>query len=701
MKKPYPLLLLLFFFACLLVSSENIDEESRVSDIPYFLVRSNGNESFAMVIEGFPLKGTTAEVSIAGVIAEVTVTQTYFNNGTVPLEAQYIFPASTHAAVHHMEMNITSIDGRWRVITAVLKEKEEAREIYQQAKEGGHIAGLLTQIRPNMFSIEVANILPKDQIQVTLVYSELLLPISQVYSFVYPTVVGPRYTGEGTPEQNANIPNAYYSMDGVSAETRPKFNITIQIIYPTGMKLNYITCKTHSTIMNYNALDVNITLNRTVEGIGRGGNRDFILDYKFSGETIQSGLLLYRPEVTVNSTNSTENFFLMMLQPPQDQVNDTAIYLPREFVFILDISGSMWGFPLDTAFQLMRTLIKNLRVGVDLFNIVVFETSVSSWRSESVYVSSEEIDEAFSYVKRQTQSWGGGTNIVSALNYVFDSLSQHDNASRINVVITDGYVSAETTVFELIRSKMGQANLFAFGIGSSVNRYLIEGMAHSGQGLPLIVTDQRDINSSVTRFMNYVGKPILRKIKIQWPMEVYDVEPKEIGDVMIDRPIQVMGKFIARINFNMQAPNQIVDGDVTVIGSYGIQNKRYETKISLTNTAEQSKLESLKYLWARMKLVQLSYESAIDKKKEIVQLGLKYNLLTEYTSFVAVEEEAQVLNGTVSIKVTQPLVLPQGVTPEMANYNGAYSGSNSMIQSSALHWLLKNLCQMFVMLAKF
>ena len=159
---------------------------------PYFFVKSDNPQ-----VDQLPLKSTSARVHIAGVIADVLVTQVYKNEGREPLEAVYVFPASTRAAVYGMKMTIGK-----RVIEARIKKRDEARREYEQARDQGKTASLLEQQRPNVFQMNVANILPGDEIKVELKYTELLVPTDRVYEFVYPTVVGPRYSNQ--PEATAS-----------------------------------------------------------------------------------------------------------------------------------------------------------------------------------------------------------------------------------------------------------------------------------------------------------------------------------------------------------------------------------------------------------------------------------------------------------------------------------------------------------------
>ncbi|HBA55343.1 MAG TPA: trypsin, partial [Syntrophorhabdus aromaticivorans] len=167
-----------------------------------FFVKSDDPDT-----DRLPLKSTSAEVNIAGVIADVKVAQVYKNEGKKPIEAIYIFPASTRAAVYGMKMTIGK-----RVIEAKINKREEARRQYEEARDQGKSASLLEQRRPNVFQMNVANIMPGDEIRVDLKYTELLVPTDKIYEFAYPTVVGPRYSNqsaETAPPSERWVQNPY------------------------------------------------------------------------------------------------------------------------------------------------------------------------------------------------------------------------------------------------------------------------------------------------------------------------------------------------------------------------------------------------------------------------------------------------------------------------------------------------------------
>lgn len=304
---------------------------------PYFFVKGDDPE-----VDRLPLKKTSADVDISGVIAKVKVTQVYENEGERPIEAKYVFPASTRAAVHGLTMSIGE-----RTIVARIDEREQAREDYEEAKQEGKTASLLEQQRPNVFQMNVANIMPGDVIEVELVYTEMLVPEDGEYSFVYPTVVGPRYSEKpsaGAPDTEKWVESPY-----LHEGEEPTYTFDLDIELSTGIPLKKVGCPSHDVRINYHdARTAQISL---AEDEKHGGNRDFILKYVLAQDQIETGLMRWE--------GSEENFFAATVEPPK-RVNQEMVP-PREYIFIVDVSGSMHGFPLGISKKLMRHLLKSLR----------------------------------------------------------------------------------------------------------------------------------------------------------------------------------------------------------------------------------------------------------------------------------------------------------------------------------------------------
>jgi Ca-activated chloride channel family protein len=589
---------------------------------PYFFVKSDDPD-----LDQLPLKSTSAHVRISGVIADVAVTQVYKNEGKRPIEAIYVFPASTRAAVYSMKMTIGE-----RTLIAKIAKREDARRDYEDAKHSGRSASLLEQQRPNVFQMNVANILPADVIHVEMRYTELLVPTDAVYEFVYPTVVGPRYSNHETQSRDTWLANPYLQQGELPAD-----HFDLKVDLAAGMPVQHLTCSSHKVTVKYDGPSTaSVTLDPSEKN---GTNRDFVLKYRLAGGRMETGLLLYK--------GAEENFFLLMLQPPKRPADKEI--LPREYIFIVDVSGSMHGFPLEMSKKLLKDLIGNLRAG-DKFNVLLFAGGSSLLSEESLAASPDNIQRALTLIERQRG--GGGTELLPALKRAF-GIPKAEGFSRTIVMATDGYVAVEEKAFDLIRNNLGDANVFTFGIGSAVNRHLIEGMARAGMGEPFVITKPEEAPEKAKKFRQLILSPVLTRVKLDFRrFEAYDVEPASIPDVLAERPITVFGKWRGNPS-----------GSIRITGLSGTH--AYDTSIQVEKAMPLESNAALRYLWARHRISLLSDYNLLrpndERVKEVTSLGLTYNLLTAYTSFVAVDSQVRLVNGQ-AVTVKQPLPLPQGVS---------------------------------------
>lgn len=603
---------------------------------PYFFVQTDDPN-----LDQLPLKSTSVDVKVSGVIADVVVTQLYQNEGKRPIEAIYVFPASTKAAVYGMKMTLGE-----RTIIAEIKKRDEARQEYEVAKNAGQSASLLEQQRPNVFQMNVANILPNDTITVELRYTELLVPTDKVYEFVFPTVVGPRYSNKNeadvTPSEKW-IANPYLHEGEAHTSI---FGLSVNL--NAGLPIQEVTCSTHKVNINYQGPNTaGIALDKSEK---KGANRDFILRYRLAGNRIESGLLLYEGE--------DENYFLLMLQPPERfSINQIP---PREYIFIVDISGSMHGFPLDISKRLLKDLISGLRP-TDRFNVLLFAGSSTIMSKQSLPANQKNIQRAIDVIERQRG--GGGTELLPALKRAL-ALPGTEGFSRNIIIATDGYVSVEEEAFDVIRNGLGDANMFTFGIGSSVNRHLIEGMARVGMGEPFVVTRPEEAAPKADKLREFIQSPLLTNIEIDYGrFKVYDMEPPAIPDLLAERPLVVFGKYRGQPK-----------GEIEITGLTG--ENTFHKRIDVSNIQPMTSNSALRYLWARHRIAVLSdynqLRSTDERVQEVTNLGLTYNLLTAYTSFIAVDSEKR-LHDDKATTVKQPLPLPQGVSDYAIGRGGILS----------------------------
>ena len=627
------------------------DAQAARAEGPYFHVASDDPS-----LDRLPLKSTKVDVRIAGVIADVTVTQRYRNEGQRPVEARYVFPGSTHAAVHAMQVRLGG-----RVLNARIEEKQRARIQHQTARREGKTSALLEQERPNVFQMNVANILPGDDVQVELRYTELVAPTEGRYEFVFPTVVGPRYHQSVAQVGSSSFPATPHLKEGGLSNTAFELNLR----FASPLPVSELRSPSHGIeVQGEGTAQAEVVLNDE----SPRNNRDFILSYRLAGERTATGLMLFQGQAKDDGDEDVENFFLAVVEPPK-AIAATQIN-PRDYVFVVDISGSMHGYPLNTAKVLLRNLIGHLRE-TDTFNVLLFSGSAQVLSERSVPATRANIAKAIATIDQARG--GGSTEIVPALRRIA-ALPKNADVSRSVIVVTDGYVTVENEVFQLVRKNLGNANVFAFGIGTSVNRHLIEGIARAGQGEPFIVTKPEFAAAQAERLRKMIDAPVLTQLRARFDgLDVYDVEPSlashALPDVLGGRPVVIHGKWRG-------APR----GQLVIEGQ-AAQGSHVEV---VPVRAPDTDAVALRHLWARSRIQQLSDQEALEggnaKRDDITALGLRYSLLTQYTSFIAVDQVVRTSEAATT--VDQPLPLPQGVGNSAIG--GVNGGANSVVAGAAV-----------------
>lgn len=603
------------------------------TESPYFHV-PGGDPA----LDRLPLKHTKVDVKLLGPIADVTVLQHYRNEGTRPIEARYVFPGSTGAAVGAMTVRIGD-----RVIAASIREKQAARIEFDAAKKEGRTAALLEQHRPNVFGMNVANILPGDDVRVELRYTELIVPRDGRYEFVFPTVVGPRYN---SPQGDARR-ETWVAHPTLRAGERPNHGFELDVALLTPVPVAEVASPSHRIELQRSGEDhVDVTLGDAGDGGAPANDRDFVLQYRLAGDAVRSGVMLHQGRG--GDAPGDENYFLAMVQPPA--AVEPAAVLPREYLFVVDISGSMHGFPLDTAKVLMQELLGGLRP-IDRFNVLLFAGSSKTLAAESVPASQANVAAALRLL-RETAG-GGGTEIVPALERIAAMPKRHD-VSRTVVLVTDGYVAVERKVFELVRRQLGEANVFAFGIGSSVNRHLIEGIARAGQGEAFVITKPQFAAAQAQRFRRMIDAPVMTRVSARFEgLQADEIEPRALPDLLGQRPLVLYGKWRGDAR----------DAKLVVEGLAAGGPLRLEVPVDGRVTRDG---DALRHLWARARIAALSDEEALvggqPHKAAITALGLKHGLLTDYTSFIAVDRIVRHTSGAAPDQVQQPSPMPQGVS---------------------------------------
>ena len=573
-----------------------------------------------------PLKHTNVKAEISGFISRVVVTQQFENPFSERIEAVYTFPLPQNAAVDDMTMVVGD-----RTIRGKILSREEAQAVYEGAKAQGQTASLLDQERPNIFTQSVANILPGNQVTITISYVETLRYEDGSYEFVFPMVVGPRYIP-------GNVPDASRIAPTVAAD-RSGHDISVEVDLDAGLIVDNLEAKTHP-------VDIERPSPTRARLRLRGGatipNKDFILRYDVAGKTIQDAVLTHRSD--------KGGFFTLMLQPP-DRIGADDV-TPKELVFVLDTSGSMSGFPIEKAKETMRLALDNLYPD-DTFNLITFSGDTRILFDQPVRATKANLRRAQQFLAASVGY--GGTEMMSAIKA---ALEPSDNQSHVRIVcfMTDGFVGNDMQIIAEIQ-KHKNARVFAFGIGSSVNRFLLDNMATAGGGDVEYVGLNADGSAAAKRFHQRVRNPLLTDISIDWVgLQVTDVYPKRIPDVFGAKPVVVTGRY--------SAPGS---GTIKLKGKMGGSDFTREIPVTLPDTMALH--DVLAPLWARSRIDDLMSEDYMgaqlgrmrpDLKQTITQLAIEFRLMTQFTSFVAVEEITVTDNG-MPRRIDVPVAVPDGM----------------------------------------
>jgi Ca-activated chloride channel family protein len=604
-------------------------------------------------VTGFvPLKHTGVKTEISGFVARIEVTQEFENVLPDAVEAVYVFPLPHDSAVDGMTMTVGQ-----REIHAVIKERDEARKIYEQARNTGHTAALLDQERPNIFTQSVTNIPPSGKVQIKLSVIELLKYEAGVYEFAFPLVVGPRYipgnpTGagdHGTMPDSDQVPDASRISPPVAGvhtdDPTAGHDVSMEVNLAAGVPVGDVESTSHKIFADRTGAD---SYHVTLADQAVPPNKDFILKYKVAGTGISDAVLAH--------ADKSGGYFTLILQPP-DRPQEKAL-VPRQLIFVLDTSGSMWGFPLDMAKKTIQYALDNLRKD-ETFNLITFSGDTRILFPEPVPATPENVAQAKKVLAGAYGS--GGTEMMKAIRTALGDDAGADKpmeADPIRVVcfMTDGYVGNDADIIAEVK-KHTDARVFSFGIGTAVNRFLLTKMAEEGHGDVEFVTEPGQAQAAADRFYERVHSPVLTNISIDWNgLPVTDVYPKNVRDLFSAKPIIITGRY-----------NGNPTGKITIKGYQGTGD--YSRSIPVDFSAASENNAALEKIWARHKVEDLmsqdwnGIQSGNSKyKAQIIQVGLEHSLATQFTSFVAVEERTVVSDGK-PIKVEVPVELPEGVSP--------------------------------------
>jgi Ca-activated chloride channel family protein len=574
----------------------------------------NGMDSSGKPIGQCPLKHTSVKAEVSGFISRVTVTQDFDNPFTEKIEAVYTFPLPQSAAVDDLTMQIGD-----RTIKGKIMRREEAQTAYAAAKQLGKVAALLDQQRPNIFTQAVANIMPGQQIRIVISYVETLKYEDGSYEWSFPMVVAPRYNPGTEAQLNQGAADQTNAPTPTSSHTiRPGHDISLELEIDAGVPIEALNSETHETEVE--RPDARRAVVRLKDQLTIP-NKDFVLKYQTAGPAINDAVLAHRSE--------RGGFFTLILQPPQRVSAEDVT--PKELVFVIDTSGSMSGFPLEKAKETLDLALNTLYPH-DTFNVIAFSGDTSILFPDPQPATPENVRRARKFLASQTGA--GGTEMMKAITAAL-APSDSQQHMRITCFMTDGQVGNDAEIIAEVK-KYKNARVFAIGFGDAPNRYLLDNIAQEGRGEVDYVTSSGDASAIARRFNERVRNPLLTDISIDWPasLPISDVYPKRIPDLFSAKPLVLSGRYAHGGS-----------GTIVLRGKIAGQDFVREIPVELPET--ENSHDVLATLWARRKIDDLMAQDPMtvrfgaakpELREEVVQLGLQFKLMTQFTSFIAVDE---------------------------------------------------------------
>lgn len=564
-----------------------------------------------------PTVDTQVHMRITGMVARVTVEQSFSNPGSGWVNGIYVFPLPETAAVDHMVLKISE-----RVIEGQIKKRADARKIYEQAKASGKKASLVEQQRPNIFTNRIANIGPGETVRVTIEYQQTIDYDKGRFSIRFPMTVGIRYIpgtrrvggfdGGGWAFNSDEVPDASLITPPVTdtAEGHPN-PVSITIELNTGFPLAHLDSAYHPIVTEHlgrNRYRIELTDGPVA------GDRDFELAWTPEPQ--------YAPRAAFFSTEQAgETYGLLMMIPPETEWAKRTV-LPREMIYLIDTSGSMHGTSINQAKEALLLGLAGLKPE-DSFNIVQFNSTTTKFMPGAIPADADNLRRAKNYVRSLRAN--GGTEMAAALRAVLDG---GDDASRVRQVIflTDGSVGNERSLFTIIGKNLGDSRLFTVGIGAAPNSYFMREAAAVGRGSFTYIGDVREVRDKMRALFEKLEYPVLSNVEISWPGGGQaDYWPNPIRDLYIHEPLVVSFKVSGR------------PASLKVSGN--MNGSAWSSDFKLESGGSDSGLD---ILWARNKIQSLERQTSrgtppAEIKQAVTELGLKHHIVTAHTRLVAVD----------------------------------------------------------------
>ncbi|WP_137221112.1 marine proteobacterial sortase target protein [Shewanella sp. MEBiC00475] len=587
------------------------------------------------VIQAFALD-TQVSMDVSGLLNRVTVKQVFINDSDQWVNGRYLFPLPETAAVDSMKLRIGD-----KVIAGQIQPKKQALQTFETAKKQGKQASLLQQQRRNLFTSDVANLGPHEQLVVEISYQQKVEYRDGVFSLRFPLAITPRYNpqAESTTEQPQLAMPSSANTTTVK-HVRPELDVKMQVNIDAGFELTSLDSLYHpikqSNVGNH--YSVNFASKQIAD-------RDFVLQWQANVGAVPQAATFYQTGKTHVKNNSIEReqtalrqpnpvdnnmYSLLMLMPPSVEVSEQHL-IARELILVIDTSGSMSGQSITQAKQALQFALAGLR-DIDSFNIIEFNSDVTLLSATPLPANSRNIGKANRFI--QSLEADGGTEMRSALQTALvDSVQQDSDQTdtrsdmlRQVIFMTDGAVGNEHELYQLINDQLGGSRLFTVGIGSAPNSDFMRRAATMGRGTFTYIGNESEVQQKIEQLLNKIEQPVLTNIGLYYlDGSVPDYWPTTISDLYQNEPLWVSIKSAS----HQQQPI-IVSGNIN--GQYWQQQLDFE---------ENQAAKGIDLLWANAQITSLELykdNASLDRvNKQVEALGLLYHLVTSQTSLVAVD----------------------------------------------------------------
>ncbi len=623
----------------------NDDREIRLQDISQgsLIYKREGSRTYRQL----PVVSTDVNMQITGMILRSRLKQSFSNTSDDWLEAKYVFPLPEQAAVDHMRIQVGE-----RIIEGQIKEKNQARKIYNKARAAGKRAALTEQLRPNMFSNSVANIAPGETVIVEIEYQQLLQFRDGQYSLRFPMAMTPRYMPGGTPDRHVddnriralnsgwlteqNLRNDSEAISPPVNPGREKLNpVRMQISLESGFPLASLKSAYHD-ISTSQTGSGKYTIRFAEEVVY--AERDFVLSWTPEADK--------QPRAALFSEQKGADSYHMLMVIPPEQDDSQRQHLSREIVFIIDTSGSMAGTSIRQARKALLTGLERLDQ-TSRFNVIQFNSYMHMLFDSSQLATPQNINKARHYVRQLRAN--GGTEMAPALQAALNN-QVYDQDVRQVVFLTDGSVGNEAELFGLIRQGLGKSRLFTIGIGSAPNSHFMRKAAEFGRGSFSYIGNVNEVDQKMRTLFRKLESPLMSDLKVDFTGNVpVDRWPERIPDLYDSEPLMLIWK----------SPGYGM-GEVRVQGRRG--EIPWQTGFPLTLAGSG---KGISQLWARKKISEwmdkrLTGADQQTVRQRIIGLALDHHMVSQYTSLVAVDvTPVRPVNKTLSSKKV-PVNLPTG-----------------------------------------